>query len=83
MTPQEKMKAKLEKAGIPAKEIKVYGSQIMITVAGKESSDKWQMLLNNFCRRVLNTKTIDYAKENKSSCLCPTMIDVYRVWGTV
>jgi len=69
MNKQEQMKQVLSKMGIPAKEIKCYGSQIMITVAGKESADKWQMTLNNFCRRVL--------------CLNPTMVDVYRVWGTI
>jgi hypothetical protein len=83
MNKQEKMKQALSRTGIPAKEIKCYGSQIMITVAGKESADKWQMTLNNFCRRVLVKPTMDYAKENVGSCLNPTMVDVYRVWGTI
>lgn len=83
MTNQEKMKSVLSKMEIPTKEIKVYGSQIMITVAGKESADKWTMTLNNFCRRVLSKQTMDYAKENVGSCLNPTMVDVYRVWGTI
>jgi len=83
MTSQEKMKQKLLNLGIPAKEIKCYGSQIMVTVIGKETSEKWQMILNNFCSRVLSSKTIDYAKENKGTCLNPTVVDVYRVWGTI
>lgn len=48
MTPQEKMKAKLELLGLPFKKIDVYGSQIMVTAYGESVANKWHSILCKF-----------------------------------
>jgi len=50
MTPQEKMAATLAKAGIPAKEIKCFGSQIIITAWSRDAAMKWADLLAKFAK---------------------------------
>lgn len=83
-TPQQKMQAALAKSGIPAKEIKVYGSQIMITAWSFEAAQKWASLLKKLNPSKIRTgQGIDYAKENKGTNLCPSTIKVWRVWATL
>lgn len=83
MTPQEKMKTKLEALGIPHKEIKVYGSQIVITARSFDSACQWVQTLSKFAcvRRPAQSK--DYAKVNRGSATLPSMVDVWRIWATV
>lgn len=52
MTLQQQLKAKLEAAGIPHHEIRCYGSQVVVTVIGRETAQRWAVLLGEFCRRV-------------------------------
>ena len=49
MTTQDKLKAQLEKAGIPYKEIHCYGSQVMITAWSFKAAKEWANLLTKFC----------------------------------
>ena len=83
MNVQEQMKELLTQSGIPAKEIKVYGSQIMITAFGADSADKWASLLAKLCRKVRSCQSTDYAVENKNTVMMPSTVKVWRVWGTV
>jgi hypothetical protein len=83
MSPQEKIQALLSKSGIPAKEIKCYGSQIMITAFCRDSAAKWARLLSRFATVKNTVKTIDYCKENKNTVMLPSAIEVWRVWATI
>jgi hypothetical protein len=83
-TLQERMKATLEKAGIPAKDISCYGSQVMILAYGRESAEKWAALLAGFCRKLYPVReTIVENKVNRNTVLRPSCHKLWRVWGTV
>jgi len=73
------MEEKLHQSGIPAKEIKVFGSQIMITAWSKDAARKWASLLSNFAKVRGIVKTTDLAKEQKGTVLRPTRVTVWRV----
>jgi hypothetical protein len=47
-TLQQRMKAMLEKSGIPFKKIDCYGSQIVITAWSEDAARKWAVLLGQF-----------------------------------
>lgn len=81
--PQEKIKALLQKSGIPYKEIECYGSQIVVTSWCRDSADKWARLLAKFSTVRGVVETCDYAKENKGTCLKPTRIKVYRTFSMI
>jgi hypothetical protein len=83
MTVQEQMTLKLSECGIPAKEIKCYGSQIMITALSKSAAEKWVSLLSQFARIRGVTESTDYCKENRNTVLLPSTVKVWRVWATV
>lgn len=84
MTPQEKLQKSLESLKIPYKEIKVYGSQIMVTCVAYNTAKKWHNILYKLSPVQLRMgEGIDYAKENKGTNLCPSTIKVYRVWATL
>lgn len=83
MSLQEQMKATLEQTGIPAKEIKCYGSQIMIICMGRDTARKWDTLLRHFCRTVRSGPTVQYNKQNRNTVLRPTRHKAWSVWGTV
>lgn len=82
-TPQERMRAKLESLGVPFREINVYGSQIVVTVAGRETAERWAGILAQFAkvRRVL--QSWDDAKVNRNTVLRPSKVKVWRVFATV
>jgi hypothetical protein len=81
---QDQMKATLETLGIPAKEVKCYGSQIMITCWGEPAARKFAHVLNRFCSKVTGPKeSIDYNQVNEGTCLRPTTHKVWLVWGTI
>jgi hypothetical protein len=83
MNPQEKMKNTLEKSGIPFKEVKVYGRQIMVTTKGEESAKKWAALISNFAKVRPPVKSLDYNAKNKNTSLLRSMHTVFLVWGTI
>lgn len=83
MSIQATMKATLEKTGIPHKEIKVYGSQIVITSWSEEAAKKWADVLSQFATVRCVTKNIDYAKHNKNTVMKPSTVDVYRTFAAI
>ena len=82
-TPQQRMKAKLEGLGLPYKEIKVYGSQVMITVWSETAAKKWHSVICRFTNSKRPVKSIDYNKENRGTCLLPTRHEVWLIGGTI
>ncbi len=82
-TPQQRMKAKLESCGIPAKRVDVYGSQIMITAWSRGAAEKWASLLSRFAKVSRVIESMDYAKENKNTVLLPSAVKVWRVGATI
>lgn len=83
MTPQQQMAAKLAECGIPAKEIKCYGSQIMITAWSREAINRWVLLLSKFATVRSTVESIDECKVNKNSVMLPSVVKVWRVWATI
>jgi hypothetical protein len=78
------MKAQLENAGIPYKQIDVYGSQIVITSWCEASAIRWSKLLRRFARvRKDALKCLDDAKENKGTCLNPSVVKVWRTYAVI
>ena len=82
-TIQEQMKAKLEATGIPAKEIRCYGSQIMVTAWSYNAAERWAALLAKFSTVKSVKASVDYAKENTNTVLRPSTVNVWRVWATI
>lgn len=84
MTLQEQMREKLLTLNIPAKQLNVYGSQIMVTCRGRESAERYARVLRRFCRRVVGpVESVDYDKKNTNTVLRPSVHLVWRVWGTI
>lgn len=83
-TPQQKMQCKLEEVGLPFKEIKVYGSQIMITSLCRSTAESWSQVLARFAKvRVAAKACLDDAALNKGTVLMPSKVHVWRTWATV
>jgi len=81
--PQEAIKANLELL-LKAKEINVYGSQIMLTLWSEKGAKKAVRILKAFCSIVrVPVKTRDYNKINENSVANPTTHIVYRVHGSI
>jgi hypothetical protein len=78
-TPQQKMQAKLAQSGIPAREIKVYGSQIMVTCGCRYTAEKWASLVARFAKVRAVFEAWDEAAQNRGTCLKPSMVKVWRV----
>lgn len=84
MTAQEKMQAGLEALGLPFKEIKCYGSQIMVTAISEGTARKWHSVLFGLSpERLRMGEGLDYNKENRNSVLVPTAHKVWRVWASL
>jgi hypothetical protein len=77
MTLQQMMQAKLAETGIPHKEIKVYGSQIMITAWSRDAAQKWASVLTKFAKVRRVWESVDYNQVNRGSMLNRT---VHTVW---
>lgn len=76
-TPQEKMLSALSSLPIAKKEIRVYGSQVMITAWSKEAADKWANVLAKLKPATLRVYCgIDGIKPEP-------IIKVWRVWATL
>jgi hypothetical protein len=83
MTIQAQIKATLEKSGIPSREIEVYGSQIVITSACRDTAEKWGALLSGFSKVRGILESIDEAKIQKGSCMNRTYIKVWRTFAAM
>lgn len=81
-TASERLKAKLEEAGIPAREIKVMGRTILITTAGETSAKKWAELLGCFATVQAIAEGYDEPKDDRS-VNNPKLIHVWRVLAQV
>lgn len=79
MTPQQKMQAALAKTGIPVKEIKVFGSQILITAWSHDAAKKWAAVLTKFATVRAVVESVDYDKINTGSVNKPSTHKVWRV----
>lgn len=58
-TIQQEIKATLERAGLPFKQIQVYGSQIVVTVVARDSANRWSQLLGKFAKVRGITESLD------------------------
>lgn len=83
MTPQQQMQAKLESLGLPYKEIRVYGSQVMITAWSESAAKKWHSVLCRFTTSKRPVRSMDYNKVNKNTCLMPSAHEVWLIGGTI
>ena len=83
MTPQEGMKEKLEGLGLPYKEVKCYGSQVMITVLSESAAKRWTSVLAKFATVRPIFPSSDYATVNKNTVMKPSLVKVWRVWATI
>lgn len=84
MTPQQRMAATLAKAGIPHKEIKCFGSQVLVVCLGEDSARKFAALLGTFCRTVRGpVESVDYNKKNENTVLLPSRHKIWLVGGTI
>lgn len=82
-TPQEKMKETLQKSGIPYHEVRVYGSQIMITTGSHEAAEKWSSLLSKFGRVRKAWKSVDENKGQDPGASIKKFHEVWRVAATM
>lgn len=83
---KEKMETKLKQVGLPFYDLKVYGVtnvNIMLTIEGFETTNKWLDILSRFCRKIRHGKTIIYNKVNKNTCLLPSRRKAYSIWAIV
>lgn len=78
-TKQEQLKATLAKAGIPAKKIDVYGSQIVVTAWSRAAADKWASLLSKFSTVRGVVQSYDHDKVNTNTVLRPSSHTVWIV----
>lgn len=78
-----RMKAKLEQAGIPFKDIEVYGSQIVVTSFCRDSAGKWATLLAKFAKVRGVIETLDDAVRNRGTVLRPSKVRVWRTFAVI
>lgn len=83
MASQQKMQTLLSQAGIPAKEIKVFGSQIIITCWSRDAAEKFAGLLTKFAKVRGIVESRDNNLVNTNTVLRPTSHKVWRVGAYV
>lgn len=83
MKPQDKMRELLGKSGIPAKQIDVYGSQIVVTCYSRGAAEKFASLVSRFATVKAILESIDDAKENKNTVLRPSKVTVWRMFARI
>lgn len=83
-TIQQAMKAKLEGAGLPFKQIQVYGSQIVVTTVAHDSANRWSQFLAKFSKVRGITESLD-EKHDATHGTPPSKkyTRVHRVFATV
>lgn len=82
-TIQQRMKAKLEQVGLPYKEVKVFGGQIIITSHCRDTAERWSSVLAKFARVQNVLEAIDDAKVNKNTTLRPSKVTVWRTYARI
>lgn len=83
MTPQEAMAAKLAETGIPSKEIRCYGEQIVITAWSRDAASRWADLLAKFATVRGIVRSRDDARVNRNTTLKPSTVEVWRVFARI
>ncbi len=88
MTTQQKIKATLETVGLPFREIRCYGSQIVVTSQSDETARKWAVLLGKFAKVRGITKSLDERKvaidqPHDMSTMENKYVQVYRTFAVV
>ena len=78
MTIQQKMRATLERAGIPYKQIDVYGRQIVVTSWCMESANRWAILIQQFAtlRGVIKSRDDNVTQQGRR------LHESHEVWRT-
>ena len=82
----DRIKELLEKSGIPAFDLQVYGTirvNIIATCEGFDTCNRWLDLLSQFCSKVRMCESVLYNKDNRGTCLNPTRRHCYRVYGYI
>ena len=64
---QKKMEMLLSKAGIPHKEIRVFGSQILVTCYSPDAAEKFALLVGCFATVRGVVRSFDYLKDQKGA----------------
>lgn len=83
-TPQKRMEEMLGRAGIPAKHIRCYGSQVIVTCWSRDAAERFHTLLHKFCRTVRGpVKSRENNIENRNTVLRPSGHTVWLVAGTI
>jgi len=82
-TLQQRMKSTLEGAGIPYKRIEVYGVQIVVTSACRDTAAKWATLLAKFAKVRGTIETLDDAVRNRNTVLRPSKVRVWRTFAVI
>lgn len=81
-TPQQQIKATLESAGIPYKQIDVFGSQIIVTAWSHHAAKRWGILLARFTSKVRGiVKSLDQTVESEGRK--PEYVAVWRVGAMI
>jgi uncharacterized membrane-anchored protein len=84
MTIQAQIKTTLAKAGIPAREIEVYGRQIVITSACQDTARDWAALLAKFATVRGIVETVDEAKDQSHrTTIRPKYVKVWRTFAAM
>ncbi len=84
MTPQDELKAKLEALGIPFREVKVYGSQIVVTCRSTSAAERWGRVLSKLATvKKVALRSTDYAKSEEHLPNARKTIDVWRTYATI
>ena len=77
------MEAKLKEVGVPFETVKVFGAirvNVHVTCVSSSTANKWVSVLTKvFGKAPTVSKTSWYAKENKGTCLLPTMRNGYLI----
>lgn len=83
-SPQDRIRTLLERAGIPYKEIKVFGCQVLVKCWSQDAATRFYALLHRCCTAVRKvTRWADYNIVNENTVLRPTRHRVWLVGGRI
>lgn len=82
-TTQERMRSLLFQTGIPAKEVKCYGSQIMVTAWSLDAANQWVSVLRKIAKVRKPVETKEQNLVNHDSRRSASYHNVWLVWGTL
>ena len=83
MSKQDKVKALLEKVGLPFIEIEVYGNQITVECKAEKTSRRWAGIIGKFATIRGVIKTTRESKKNTNTVLLPDRYEIYRVYAKI